>query len=235
MSAIPLEQLLTTAMTPAQSVEVTRRVGEAISHIHAAGITHGRVRPASVMIDKEGEVRLRGHMIDARIYGIEPGSDPAAADISGLGAIMTACLTGRWPGSSPTALPAVPIVAKAGEPFPSQLRADLPDSLDTFVIRAMAAVPSPETIPSRHSFPDAPSALECLAGIHEGSGSLRHLHRRPSLGHRTPAAAGSRSRFSQRAKRVAAIGGIVAAAFAVGIAHACSSRRKRTQRLWHLR
>ena len=75
VDAIPLEQLLTTSMTPTQSVEVTRRVAEAIGHIHS-GVTHGRVRPASVMIDKDGEVRVRGHMIDARIYGIDPATIP---------------------------------------------------------------------------------------------------------------------------------------------------------------
>ena len=38
VDAIPLEQLLTTSMTPTQSVEVTRRVAEAIGHIHSAGL-----------------------------------------------------------------------------------------------------------------------------------------------------------------------------------------------------
>ena len=217
VDAIPLEQLLTTAMTPAQSVEVTRRVAQAVGHIHDAGVTHGRIRPASVMIDKDGEVRLRGHMIDARIYGIDPGQDPATADISGLGAIMTACLTGRWPGNTPTALPTAPIVA-GKRTVPSQLRADLPESLDMFVIRAMAAVPGPEVLATDRPFTDASSALDALAGIHEGSGSLRNLHHRPTRTHRVARGSDSTSALNGLAKRAALVGVLLAVVFAGGIA-----------------
>ncbi|MFA7265888.1 MAG: protein kinase family protein [Candidatus Nanopelagicales bacterium] len=215
VDAIPLEQLLTTALTTEQSIEVTRRVAEAIGHIHAAGITHGRIRPACVMIDTDGEVRLRGHMIDARIYGIDPGSDPAAADIAGLGAIMTACLTGRWPGETPTALPTVPIVA-GKRAVPSQLRADLPPRLDSFVIRCLAAVPGPTTLPASNAFTDAPSALKTLAGAYEGPSTLGHLDR-----HGSPRAAQTqhpplKSTARKFVKRTSLVVAAVVAIFAVG-------------------
>lgn len=138
VDGIPLEQLLDEPLSPQESVTITRRVAQAISHIHAAGVTHGRLRPACVMIDQEGAVRLRGHMIDARIYGVEPGTDPAAADIAGIGALLLACLTGRWAGDTPTSLPPVPVF-DGHWATPNQLRADLPKRLDTFVTRTMAS------------------------------------------------------------------------------------------------
>lgn len=220
VDGIPLEQLLTDAMTPAQSVEVTRRVAEAVGHLHSCGLTHGRLRPANVMIDRDGEVRVRGHMIDARIYGIDPGGIPKAADLSGLGAIMTACLTGRWPGETPTALPAVPIVA-GKYAVPSQLRADLPQRLDSFVIRAMSAAPRAETLPASNTFADASTALDALAGLYEGSGSLRRLNKRPRPGdspsdHRP----GLGQSVGKAAKRTAVVAGALAAVFAIGVAGA---------------
>ncbi len=219
IDAIPLEQLLTSAMTPEQSVEVTRRVAAAVGHIHAAGITHGRIRPACVMIDKDGEVRLRGHMIDALIYDINPGNDPAAADISGLGAIMTACLTGRWPGDTATALPSVPIVA-GKRALPSQLRADLPGRLDSFVIRCMAAVPGPTTLPASNTFPSASSALDGLAGLYEGSGSLRRLNRRTRPAAGVAQHPALRTTTGKVAKRTGLVLVAILAIFAVGFAGA---------------
>ncbi len=220
VDGIPLEELLTTAMTPAQAVEVTRRVAEAVGHLHSCGLTHGRLRPASVMIDRDGEVRVRGHMIDARIYGIDPGDNPKAADISGLGAIMTACLTGRWPGDTPTALPNVPIVA-GKYAVPSQLRADLPQRLDSFVIRAMAAAPQSATLPASNTFTEASTALDALAGIHEGSGSLRRLNRRPRrTSPDSPKRPGIGTNAAKVAKRTLTVAGVLAVVFAIGVAGA---------------
>lgn len=153
VDGIPLEQLLDEPLSPQESVTITRRVAQAISHIHAAGVTHGRLRPACVMIDQEGAVRLRGHMIDARIYGVEPGTDPAAADIAGIGALLLACLTGRWAGDTPTSLPPVPVF-DGHWATPNQLRADLPKRLDTFVTRAMAS--ASDTSATQSTFPKAP-------------------------------------------------------------------------------
>lgn len=219
VDAIPLEQLLTSAMTPEQSVEITRRVAEAVGSIHEAGLTHGRIRPACVMIDNDGEVRLRGHMIDARIYGIDPGNDPTAADLSNLGAIMTACLTGRWPGNTPTALPSVPLVG-GKRAIPSQLRADIPARLDSFVIRCMAAVPGPATLPASNSFSSATSALEGLTGLYEGSGSLQRLAGRTRASAGTTAHPRIRDRASKTVRRTALVAVALAAIFGAGFAGA---------------
>jgi serine/threonine protein kinase len=145
VDGISLEQILHSPMTTARSLVVTRGIIEALVRIHAAGTAHGRLRPASVMVTESGEVQLRGHCIDALLYGVAPGDDPVAADINGIGALMMACLTARWPGDPVSVLPTPPIVG-GKLATPSQLVADLPRDFNDYVIRALASVPGPTTV-----------------------------------------------------------------------------------------
>lgn len=161
---IPLEQLVAGGMAPARALQITSEVAQALENIHNAGTAHGRVRPASVLINEDDSVRLRGHTVDARLWGICPGNDPVAADISGLGSILMACLTGRWGGDAPSSLPMAPVVG-GKRALPSQLRADLDPAFDEFVVRAMAAVPGPEIRNHPHPFETIHSARENLATL----------------------------------------------------------------------
>ncbi len=167
VDGIPLEQLLATPIPAGRAIHITSEVALAVEAIHNAGVTHGRIRPASVMITDEGEVRLRGHCLDAKRFGISPGFEPVNADISCIGALMMACLTGYWPGMTPAALPQAPVLG-GKRTVPSQLRADITKDLDTFVIRAMAAVPSSETVESSNPFTTATSAVTALTGLSTG-------------------------------------------------------------------
>ncbi len=171
VEGIPLEQLLTTPMSAGRAIHITYEVALAVEQIHQAGITHGRIRPASVMITEEGEVRLRGHMLDAKRWGVSPGFDPVNADIANIGAILMACLTGYWPGTALSALPAAPVLG-GKHTVPSQLRAGATTDLDEFVIRSMAAVPSAETIKSSQPFTTASAAVTALTGLDEGASLL---------------------------------------------------------------
>lgn len=179
VDGIPLEQLLRTPVSPARALAITRSVVEAITQIHAAGTTHGRLRPASVMLTDEGEIRLRGHCIDAQLFGVAPGGDPVAADIHGTGAIMMACLTARWPGSPATALRDAPIVG-GKMTTPAQLMADLPDDLNEYVVRALAAVPSRQTVPVEQPFKSLEDARNAITGVGDlGRMTVLRLHDKP--------------------------------------------------------
>jgi putative peptidoglycan lipid II flippase len=171
VEGIPLEQLLATPMSTGRAIHIAAEIAAAVEQIHAAGITHGRIRPASVMITEEGEVRLRGHVLDAKRWGVSPGFDPVNADISSIGAILMACLTGYWPGTAGSKLPPAPILG-GKHTVPSQLRAGATRELDEFVIRAMAAVPSAETVRSSRPFVTASAAVTALTGLDEGASLL---------------------------------------------------------------
>ncbi len=164
IDGLPLEQLLATPVLPERALSITRAIAAAIEQIHAAGTTHGRLTPANVMITPEGEVRVRGHCIDAKLWGVAPGHDPAAADVHALGAVLMACLTSRWPGSPATGLRPAPIVG-GKMTTPAQLVADLPPGLDDFAVRALAAVPGPQTIAVTQPFTTIWAARQALATV----------------------------------------------------------------------
>lgn len=182
VDGIPLDQLLSTRMEPARALEITREVASAIAAIHAAGGTHGRLRPASVMISSGGEVRVRTAGIDAQLWGIAPGNDPAAADLHAIGAILMACLTLRWPGQPKTRLRSAPIVG-GRMTTPSQLRAEIPAEIDEFVIRSLAAVPNPVNVATAMPFRSINELRDALGAIKatesgEGSVTLEGLAKR---------------------------------------------------------
>jgi hypothetical protein len=73
-------------------------------------------------------VRLRGHGVDACLYGVEPDLDPVAADIHGLGSLLYCCLTARWPFEADVGMPVAP--QEDARPVRlSDLVADVPDDL----------------------------------------------------------------------------------------------------------
>jgi putative peptidoglycan lipid II flippase len=122
--ALALPEVLQEPMSPHGAATVMGQVADAIASAHAQGVTHGHLRPANVLLLADGAVRLRGHGVDAGLYG-GPEGDPVAADIRGLGALLYACLTGRWPFEVRTGLPVARQVD--GRPVPvDQTVADVP-------------------------------------------------------------------------------------------------------------
>ncbi len=143
-----LRDHLTEPMLPEEAGRIAFELARGIESAHAAGIAHGRIRPSNVLVGSDGEVRVTGLGIDAVIAGIEPiaGGDPVAADIHGIGSILYACLTGRWPGSSVDGIPAAPEVG-GHTPPPSRILADVPESLDDICARTVITVVPPRGRP----------------------------------------------------------------------------------------
>ncbi|MGZ4452310.1 MAG: protein kinase family protein [Nocardioides sp.] len=106
---------------------ITAQVAATLAKAHHLGYAHGRLNPENVLIDEAGAVRVIGFAVEAALYGLPEGS--AAEDDTALAGILTACLTGTWPGTTPSSVPATPL--SGGHPLrPRQVRAGVPRVLD---------------------------------------------------------------------------------------------------------
>ena len=126
----------------ADALNLARQVAVAMSAAHGAGVRHRRIRPGSLLItgstapDGDGEVRLRGLAVDAALWEptkTSPGVDP---DVHGIGCLLYAAVTGRWPGGTLDGLPEAPTHGGAVIP-PSQVRAEIPTWVDRICARAI--------------------------------------------------------------------------------------------------
>lgn len=112
---------------PRRAAWLVADVADAIARAHAAGVTHGRLNPENVLIDRYGSVRLIGMCVDAALHGLPPGD--VQADLEDLGGLLYCALTGVWPGPSGSIVPAAP---RENGTFlsPRQVRAGVPNQLD---------------------------------------------------------------------------------------------------------
>ena len=144
-----------------EATVVALEVGRALESAHRAGVTHGRIRPDSVMITDTREVRLRGLGVEAALWGVDPAGDPRAADLHGIGAILYAGLTRRWPAGEMVridGLDPAPMVGRATQ-LPGTVVPDIPPALDDIVARSLATAPLPH-------------GKWAFAGVHECVGAL---------------------------------------------------------------
>lgn len=112
---------------PRRSAWIVSEVAAAIAAGHRSGVAHGRLVPENILIDHTGGVRLIGFAVDAALHGLPPGR--ATTDVSDLGGLLYAALTGRWAGSPGSAVPPAPV--EQGRVLrPRQVRAGIPRPLD---------------------------------------------------------------------------------------------------------
>ena len=89
-------------LRPPHAVELVRQCAEALALAHRQGAEHGRLHPDEVLLPAGGRPRITGVEIAAALAG-----GPAYDDVRGLGALLFAALTGRWPLPGWSGLPAV--------------------------------------------------------------------------------------------------------------------------------
>jgi hypothetical protein len=121
-------------LDPGQAGEIIAQCAEALAAAHAAGVAHLCLTPGCLRWTPGG-VKITGLGIDAALGGVR-SEDPAAADTRGLGRLLYAALTARWPGGDWPGLPPAPEVD--GHPLaPRQVRAGVPAKLDDVCCRAL--------------------------------------------------------------------------------------------------
>ncbi|MQY05300.1 protein kinase family protein [Actinomadura macrotermitis] len=132
-----LEQMLAKApLEPGRAATLLYEAAEAVAAAHAAGLAHLCLSPRELVWTTGGTVKVLGVATDA-VLGDRYGDDPAADDVRGLGAMLYAALTARWPGDPDcSALPAAPLVDGLPE-APRQVQAGIAQGINDIVCRCL--------------------------------------------------------------------------------------------------
>lgn len=131
---------------------------EALAAAHEAGLSHLRLQADTVLITSRGQVKILGLCLEAALHSTTAG-DPARSDARGLGRVLYAALTARWPEGEAFGLAAAPFEHGA-ICTPRQVRAGVPDALDAIVDRLLN--PNPRTGAPLRSPGDLVEALHQL-------------------------------------------------------------------------
>ncbi len=149
-------------VSPAQTLAWLAQAGQALDRAHAQGVVHRDVKPANLLLDRDGRVNVSDFGI-ASTTGLDtltlPGTilgtagylspeqargEPAtpASDRYALGVVAFELLTGRRPFEGDTA--ATEAFAHVTAPVPSaeRIHPGLPDGVDAVLVRALAKDPA---------------------------------------------------------------------------------------------
>lgn len=162
LTAESLEELLADGpLTDLEAWRVTLDVAQALASAQAQGLGHGALAPHWVQRGEDGRVRVLGLSIAAAVCGIATAETTAAErDARALGALLYACLTGRWP-ADPSASSLAPAPRQSGHAVrPRMVRAGVPVALDDVASRALGLPGRGEPLTS----PAAVAAALELAG-----------------------------------------------------------------------
>jgi hypothetical protein len=134
------------------ATDLARQCAEALAAAAEAGVHHGQLHPDQVHVPPAGTVRISGLATAAAVHGAPAD---AGADVRGVGGILFAALTGRWPLTGWAGLPLVGGSAAASG-RPRAVRGGIPREVDATtasaltggfsgpraLARALAALPS---------------------------------------------------------------------------------------------
>ncbi len=136
-----LDLLLTDGPLPSRRAAwLSRELAGAIGQAHALGVTHRRLAPDKVVITSSGGVKIIGMETLAALHDDVEVAAAELEDTVGLGRLLYACLTARWPGADCPALPSAP-VEQGRLLLPRQVRAGVPRALNEICDRILSQPP----------------------------------------------------------------------------------------------
>ncbi len=144
-------------LLPERAATVLLSVAKVVAAAHAFGVTHGDLHPGDVVITSHGLVKVLDLEMRAAL-GEYPPAERQKRDVIGLGALLYASLTGRWPLGAGRGLPAAERDSNGACRSPRQMRAGVPRELDALAMAALgaAAGPHPEQATADEAHPPAP-------------------------------------------------------------------------------
>lgn len=141
--AFGLNQVLEHSPVPSKrAAQIVAEVAEALAHAHDRGVYHRRLTPHHILVKQSGAVRVVGLGLASALDRPDVAESEDArieyeqADVRGLGNLLYASLTGRWPGGEVDHLPAAP--QEHGHTLrPRQVRAGVGRDVDTICERIL--------------------------------------------------------------------------------------------------
>lgn len=146
---------------PAQAVDLAIAVAEALDYAHKQAITHGDVRPQSVMVASDSQVKMTDFGMAAAVSmfptiqtntvlrsvhymspEVAEGKSPRpVSDVYSLGIVLYEMLTGTTPFDGDTAIAVALKHAKEPPPSPRSLNAGVPKTLEAIVLKTLQKAP----------------------------------------------------------------------------------------------
>ncbi|WP_369170644.1 protein kinase family protein [Streptomyces sp. R28] len=115
--------------------QMVTQVSAAMAAAHREGLAHLRLNPNAVLRSSTGQWRIRGLAVNAALRGISSDT-PQRTDTEGIGALLYAALTQRWPYESDAyGLSGLP--KDVGLIAPDQVRAGVHRGLSELTMRAL--------------------------------------------------------------------------------------------------
>lgn len=178
------------AFRPDQAAAIGREVADALTSAHAMGLAHRCLDPTLVFITSEGAVKIAGLETEAALHGPSmvitsagtPITDSAELDAVGIGNVLYAGLTARWPTGTCGGLdPAPRIDGRLASP--RQVRPGVPRILDVITDRAIGHAARHHATPLL-----SPSAISAeLNGSRSGRANVDTYDNGPDTVDRPPA------------------------------------------------
>lgn len=146
-----------------ETARIVRDVGQALDYAHQRGMIHRDVKPANIMLTKDGgailtdfgivkmlsattQLTASGAMIGTPAYMAPEQSMGDAgderADIYSLGIVLYQLATGRLPYEADTPMAVVLKHLNAPLPIPSTLNPELPEGVERVILKALAKDPN---------------------------------------------------------------------------------------------